>query len=686
MTLDAPFPILLADVSLVSRAVGIALWIGLAVLTVSLLVLMRTRFGQARPLSKCVALSVFAHVLLMGYAWGTRLIFEPPPPQAPGDYIAVSFHAPHDSRDDEPTDANHPQSLDPWETSSERDHVDPDIESPERRDVEPLETPVRREMPDIASAVGGSPTAAVERSDPAPAAPPQPSDDDLLRQERSGVEAAAIDAPEPRSRTEVKPEGPTVSELDRPANVDVASPSVSAPPELPPELLSVKPRVQRLDDPVSSDVGDAAPLIDDPAAGGPRDDRGASDAATAETHRPETRDASGASNAPSASPSRGSPHSDPSADALFNSPGTPRRLGDGAEMPSLYRLRFAADRLRLVQRSGGDATTEAAVEAALAWLAANQQADGRWNAARHGAGIENSVLGHNREGAGANADTGITGLAVLAFLGAGQSHLEGRYRENVQHGLEFLLRSQRKDGSLAGDARLFAMMYCHGMASLAISEAYAMTGDARIKPFVQRAIAYTVNSQHRGSGGWRYQPGDAGDMSQFGWQVMALASAERAGLPIGETTRSGMLRFMRSVSSGRSGGLYSYRPNEGASRTMTAEGLSCRHFLQLPRDAEAEREAIEYLSQELPSTGQANLYYWYYATLALHQTESDLWPEWNAALKRQLTSRQQTAGDLAGSWAPDTRWGGYGGRVYSTALACLCLEVYYRYLPMQAGR
>jgi hypothetical protein len=463
---------------------------------------------------------------------------------------------------------------------------------------------------------------------------------------------------------------------------------------LPAELLSVKPRVQRLDDPISRDAGDAAPSRDDPQAGAPLDLQGAAGAASTDRRPQQRADGASGTNPAGAAASadaaagqaRGNPQGDASADSLMPSPGVVRRLGDGAELPSLYRLRFADNRLRVARQSGGDATTEAAVEAALAWLAANQQADGRWNAARHGAGIEQSVLGHNREGAGADADTGITGLAVLAFLGAGQSHLEGRWREAVQHGLEFLLRSQRRDGCLAGDARLFAMMYCHGMASLALSEAYALTGDQRLKPYVERAAAYTVAAQHRGSGGWRYQPGDAGDMSQFGWQVMALTSAEQAGLPIPAETKSGMLRFMRSVASGRSGGLYSYRPSENPSRTMTAEGLACRAFLRLPVEDPARREAEEYLSRELPATGQANLYYWYYATLALHQTGSDLWPEWNKALTHELLSRQRSQGELAGSWDADTRWGGYGGRVYTTSLACLCLEVYYRYLPIHDQR
>jgi hypothetical protein len=263
----------------------------------------------------------------------------------------------------------------------------------------------------------------------------------------------------------------------------------------------------------------------------------------------------------------------------------------------------------------------------------------------------------------------------------------------VQHGLEFVLGQQADDGNLAGPARLYARMYCHGMATLAMSEAYAMTGDQRMRAYVERAVQYTINAQDRGTGGWRYQPADQGDMSQFGWQVMALKSAELAGITIPGETRASMIRFLRSVSKGEHGGLASYRPTERASETMTAEALSCRFFLGIQQDERAVHEATNYLSQRLPSSGQANLYYWYYGTIGLFQSQrvpSDTgqelnettWPQWNEALQQQLLTRQERSGDDAGSFSPDTIWGSYGGRVYSTALATLCLEVYYRYLPV----
>ncbi|MEX1223052.1 MAG: hypothetical protein WEA31_00765, partial [Pirellulales bacterium] len=119
------------------------------------------------------------------------------------------------------------------------------------------------------------------------------------------------------------------------------------------------------------------------------------------------------------------------------------------------------------------------------------------------------------------------------------------------------------------------------------------------------------------------------------------------------------------------------------SRTMTAEALVCRQFLR----ADADRlgaEAAQYINQERPGMQKANLYYWYYATIALYRMQGDVWEKWNESLQRELVSSQIQTGADAGSWSPETVWGGYGGRAYSTAMATLCLEVYYRFLPLYA--
>jgi len=298
-------------------------------------------------------------------------------------------------------------------------------------------------------------------------------------------------------------------------------------------------------------------------------------------------------------------------------------------------------------------------------------------------------LGHNRNGVGANADTGITGLALLAFLGSGQTHRQGPYAREVADGLEYLRQRQRADGSLQGDAQLFAQMYCHSMATFAVCEAYAITGDERLEPMARKAVQYTLSMQHPSDGGWRYRRGDTGDTSQLGWQLMALKSAELAGIEISATTWTGVERFLRRVRRGPAGGLAAYRPEGPASQTMTAEAMFCRQLLEdagfTTTNQASTLEATDSILQTMPSVSRRNLYLWYYASLALHRGQhqsveaSDAWNDWNHALTNALLSTQQDDG----SWSEATVWGGYGGRVYTTAISAMCLEVYYRYSPAE---
>jgi hypothetical protein len=173
--------------------------------------------------------------------------------------------------------------------------------------------------------------------------------------------------------------------------------------------------------------------------------------------------------------------------------------------------------------------------------------------------------------------------------------------------------------------------------------------------------------------------------------MMALASAQRAGIDVPAHTWARVSRFLRSVRRGHHGGLASYRPDGPPSASMTAEAFYCHQLLHdisgEPLHDAASTEATKSLLASLPTRERINLYYWYYASLALHrhcessEPAAAAWRTWNDALSQVLLSTQQAQGENAGSWNTNTVWGGYGGRVYTTAMAAMCLEVYYRYAP-----
>ena len=370
-------------------------------------------------------------------------------------------------------------------------------------------------------------------------------------------------------------------------------------------------------------------------------------------------------------------------------PSTPSQLASAKTSPLVapsqpnqndFANRNGEAKITALAETGGSAETEAAVASALRFLAKTQQPNGSWNPRTTGAGVERAPLGVNRHGAGGNSETAITGLALLAMMGAGNTHHQGPYADHVYRGLAFLINSQSRSpqnmGSLAGpNTSAYSATYSHGIAALAMCEAAAITQDASAVVSAERAIAYTRQMQIPATGGWRYTRYDRdGDLSQLGWQAMVLDAGHRAKIPIDPQAVNGIQRFLRSVRSGR-GGLASYRPREVPTRTMTSEALATRLLIGeiVPNTEIAEAE--RFLMQQTPGIGVDNYYYWYYATLALHQLQDDAWHLWNDALQRRLLSTQQPDG----RWSSNTVWGGYGGEIYTTSMAALCLETYYRH-------
>jgi hypothetical protein len=239
-------------------------------------------------------------------------------------------------------------------------------------------------------------------------------------------------------------------------------------------------------------------------------------------------------------------------------------------------------------------------------------------------------------------------------------------------------------GTMVGlPANVYGTTWSVAVNALADSQAWSMrrVHDVRLRMALLKAVRYTVRQQHE-DGGWRYVRGQEGDLSMFGWQLMSLKSAEIAGVGIPLTVRDRMFRFINSVRQGKRGGLFAYRRDEEITPAMTAEAMFSQQMLGFSNDTERNRESVGYLLRNQPRLSQLNLYYWYYGTLAMYQYGGKPWEQWNAAVRDTLIDQQVSEGDDAGSWDPKGPWGRYGGRLYSTALATLTLEVYYRLLPL----
>lgn len=351
-----------------------------------------------------------------------------------------------------------------------------------------------------------------------------------------------------------------------------------------------------------------------------------------------------------------------------------------------HSMSFAARdprvRAEIVEKEGGTNLTEASVSRGLRWLASVQNDDGSW-----------SLKDYSRsDRSGNKGDSMGTALALLPFLGANQTHEFGIYKKNVAGGLRWLLENQKENGDLRGNTTSQAGMYAHGQATIVLCEALALTGDRQFFDPVQRAINYIEAAQHR-AGGWRYRPGQAGDTSVFGWQMMALQSARAAGMDveINPMTFTRADNFLDTVSSQPrrgdkllSGAAYGYQPRREATDVMTAEAILCRMYLGWRKDDPRMKSAVNWLVQEnLPSSKDQNLYYWYYGTQVMHHYGGDPWQKWNQRVRTLLIESQNRRGRYPGSWSPDDyEWGEKGGRIYTTAMAVCTLEVYYRHLPL----
>src|SRR3954453_23692544 len=154
-------------------------------------------------------------------------------------------------------------------------------------------------------------------------------------------------------------------------------------------------------------------------------------------------------------------------------------------------------------------------------------------------------------------------------------------------------------------------MYSHGLATIAMCEAYGLTSDPTLKASAQLAVNYIVTAQDRAGGGWRYAPRQAGDTSVTGWQLMALKSGQMAGLSVPRAVLRGTEKFVNSVEGSKPGG-YGYLPGGDETYTMTAVGLLCREYLGTNPRNPGLLAGIKRLRAVPPGT-TGNLYYEYYA-------------------------------------------------------------------------
>jgi len=338
----------------------------------------------------------------------------------------------------------------------------------------------------------------------------------------------------------------------------------------------------------------------------------------------------------------------------------------GMPLQGTFYGRSGATREYALREGGGTDASEAAVAKGLQWLIRQQNPNGGW------------TLGN-----GTRASAG-TAFGLLPFLAAGKTHKAAKdnpYDKQIAKALEFLKKQQDKDGFFRG-----GNMYDHGLATIAICEAYALSQDPTLRPRAQSAITIICKAQSETGGGWGYQRNGGADMSVSGWQMMAMKSGQMAGLTIPSVHFERAKYYLDSrKNEGKTDGGFGYQvPSSAPTNRMTAVGLLCRQYMQNkgPSDGDMQAGIRGFIKPNPP--GVQDVYYYYYATQVMHHFGGEEWKAWNEKMREYLIKGQDVAkGPNFGSWSPEgDPWAGSGGRLMITSLNLLTLEVYYRYLPL----
>jgi hypothetical protein len=357
-----------------------------------------------------------------------------------------------------------------------------------------------------------------------------------------------------------------------------------------------------------------------------------------------------------------------------------------------------------------NAPCQTSVDRGLDWLARHQVPEGFWDCD----GFDLECTTGRCTGRGMPlCDVGVTGLALLAFLGAGNTPTFGTHKATVRKGIRYLCDQQDPETGCLSPQGTDTSMYNHAIACLALTEAYGLSRWPPLKKHARAALRYIHDSKNPGKA-WRYNngnkdPHEQNDVSVTGWMIMCLTSAKDFGLPFYEDDLVEALLYidaMTDTATGRTGykerGSLSSReagdellwPVE-RTESMTGVALFCRYLCagalnNLSSQEEIIQKGAKLLLAKRPQwnvdQGTIDYYYWYYGSYALYQRGGSDWKSWMIAMVKAVEDHQCTQGCEKGSWDPQLDpWGDSGGRVYATALCVLCLEVFYRYDSVVGG-
>ena len=362
--------------------------------------------------------------------------------------------------------------------------------------------------------------------------------------------------------------------------------------------------------------------------------------------------------------------------------------GGFGNIPTALKKRCSqADRLQRLTSGGGTEACEDAVVSSLRWLKKTQAKDGSW-------GDQHKV--------------GMTGLALLAYLGHCETAQSEEFGESVLAALTYLIdRAAKNNGKLATDFKDKHWCYEHSIAVYALAEGYTLCVKSfgenieGLEDAVMSAGQFMINSQHE-RGGWEYEYSEdstrGGDSSIVGWHLQALKACKLTDLDF-KNIRScskKALSYLDGLQA--SNGAFGYSsPNVRAGSdgtTLAAVGALCFQIWKSPSNSSA-RKAVRLMDKEMKfkwDSPDSDIYGHYYAVQVMINNGGKEWTRYNELFRDQVLNNQ----NKDGSYKPVNGGKSQGVKAvvaasfvggssqathYRTCLATLMLESYYRFLP-----
>ncbi len=208
-----------------------------------------------------------------------------------------------------------------------------------------------------------------------------------------------------------------------------------------------------------------------------------------------------------------------------------------------------------------------AIEKGLEYLKKNQNTDGSWTAP------------------GGGHPTTMTGMAGVALLMEGSTCREGKYSEQIDKAVKYLMRRQQGTGLLVDPRNPSegSYTYGHGYALLFLACVYGEEEDtetrAKLEKVLKKAVDFSCKAVTK-KGGWGYvsgsEGGDFDEGSTTVTQLQALRAARNAGITVPKNTIDNAIKYLKNCTTPRGGLVYNYNgPNPQAGECPAITAAAC---------------------------------------------------------------------------------------------------------------